>query len=248
MTTPPTFFGFPPDALKFFRELAKHNDRDWFTPRKEMYKELVHGPMVALVEQVNGGLAKFAVEHVAEPRKALYRIYRDTRFSNDKTPYKLHQAAMFGHCRLPKNYCAGFYFHVGATGCEVAAGLYMPEPEQLKAVRRRIVEKPAAFEKMVTEKVLVKLFGPLQGATTARVPKDFKDEALPDAVMARVRMKQFYFDTSLPAEAALEKTFAKELLKRFEAAAGFVRYLNELILPLADGAEEDAPQRPVPMF
>ena len=79
---------FPPEALTFLRGLARNNDRDWFNARKQTYETKLKAPMLEIVEAINAELMDFAPEHVTDPKRAIYRIYRDTRFSNDKTPYK----------------------------------------------------------------------------------------------------------------------------------------------------------------
>ena len=89
------FPGFPAEGLEFLRKLAKNNKREWFQPRKEIFEAKVKQPMIELVEAVNAELLKFAPDHINDPKKAVYRIYRDTRFSADKTPYKTHIAAVF---------------------------------------------------------------------------------------------------------------------------------------------------------
>src|SRR5437764_10879353 len=113
---PKAFRGFPKEALTFLRQLERNNSRDWFQPRKELFERWVRAPMLRLVELLCEDLRRFAAEHVVEPKKALYRIYRDTRFSKDKTPYKTHIAAMFPARGMPKNTAAGFYFHVSPKG------------------------------------------------------------------------------------------------------------------------------------
>src|ERR1700679_1774668 len=133
-----SFPGFAPAALTFFKQLEKNNQREWFTARKEKFEELVRGPMLELLALINDDLRGFAVDHVTEPAKALYRIHRDTRFAKDKTPYKTHIAAMFPRQGLGKNTCAGFYCSVSHTGVEVAAGMYMPSPQDLLTVREAI--------------------------------------------------------------------------------------------------------------
>ena len=89
------FRGFPAEGLEFFRQLKKNNQREWFQPRKAIFDEQIKAPMLELVDAINEQLIEFAPEHVTDPDKALYRIYRDTRFSKDKTPYKDHIAANF---------------------------------------------------------------------------------------------------------------------------------------------------------
>src|SRR5882724_1818851 len=106
---PATFPGFSPKAISFFRQLAHNNRREWFQPRKDLFDNEVRAPMLELIEQINDDLRSFAADYVTEPKKAIYRFYRDTRFSKDKSPYKTHIAATFARRGLPKNAGAGFY-------------------------------------------------------------------------------------------------------------------------------------------
>src|SRR3954466_9288892 len=169
-----SFEGFSPKALAFFRQLRKNNTREWFTPRKAHFEEFVRTPMLELVALVNDDLRQFAVDHVhADHRKAVYRLYRDTRFSNDKTPYKDHIGALFPRAGLPKHGGANYYFGISDEGVEIAAGVYMPEPPELNAIRKAIAEdeRRGTFRKLLAEKSLKKTMGALQGSKLSRCPK-----------------------------------------------------------------------------
>ena len=120
------FPGFSPEALSFLRGLKRNNRREWFQPRKEIFEARLKAPMIQLVEAINAELLGFAPDHITDPKKAVYRIYRDTRFSADKTPYKTHVAAVFPHHGLGKQSSAGFYFHLTEKSVGIAAGSYMP--------------------------------------------------------------------------------------------------------------------------
>ena len=141
------FPGFSPDALKFLRSLKRNNRREWFQPRKEIFETKVKMPMIQLVEAINAELLDFAPEHITDPKKAVYRIYRDTRFSADKTPYKTHIAAIFPDRNLGKQSAAGFYFHLNEKSVGIAAGSYMPGPDELRAIRTWLAEITPHFEK-----------------------------------------------------------------------------------------------------
>jgi uncharacterized protein (TIGR02453 family) len=245
-----TFPGFSPKALTFFRQLARNNTREWFQPRKAQYEELVRGPMLELVALVAEDLRTFAADHVVEPKRAVYRVYRDTRFSNDKTPYKTHVAAMFPRAGLPKHAGAGFYFSVSHDVVEVAGGMYMPGPPELAAVRKAICDGDRAFRKLLAAPDVRKHAGDLLGARLSRVPRGF-DADHPAADL--LRMKQLYFDVTLPARAALEPSIRKQMTTRFRAMAGVVHFLNNAALAAArdedESSERDAiPKRPAPMF
>ena len=105
------FAGFPAEGMQFFRSLARNNRREWFQPRKQIYDDQLKAPMMELVTALNAEMMRFAPNYVAEPAKAIYRLYRDTRFSKDKTPYKTHIAAIFPRRGLVKHEGAG-----GKTG------------------------------------------------------------------------------------------------------------------------------------
>src|SRR5882762_9754588 len=139
------FNGFTAKALSFFRKLERNNTREWFPPRKAFYEEQVRAVMLRMVELLNKDLSLFAADHVMEPKKAVYRIYRDTRFSKDKTPYKTHIAAIFPRRGMAKHGGGGLYFSVSAKEIEVAGGVYMPGPEQLLAIRSHIAGHQSEF-------------------------------------------------------------------------------------------------------
>jgi uncharacterized protein (TIGR02453 family) len=240
------FDGFDPKALAFFRQLARNNDRDWFKANKDRYDALLKTPMLTLLNELNPRFARFAPDHVTEPKKAIYRIYRDTRFSKNKIPFKLNISAMYGHRLLPKNYCAGYYFHVSATECAIGVGVYMPEPDQLKAIREAIARDTKSFEKLIRDPKLTRRMGKLQGDKLTRVPKGY-DPAHPAANY--VRMKQWYFYKELKPQAALAPSFVDEVAKAFEVCAPFAAWLNAIILTtVRQDDAPDAPKRPAPMF
>src|SRR6478735_435328 len=107
---------FTAKTLSFLRALKRNNEREWFRARKPEYERHVRGPMLALLEQLAPDLRSFAPELVCDPKVSLYRIYRDTRFSEDKSPLKTHIAAMFPWRGLAKHEGAGMYFHVALDG------------------------------------------------------------------------------------------------------------------------------------
>ncbi len=241
------FTGFDPKALAFFGKLAKNNDRDWFKAHKSEYDTHLKDPMLQLLGVMNTKLARFAPDHVTEPKKAIYRIYRDTRFSKNKIPLKVNISAMFGHHLLPKNLCAGYYFHISATEVAIGVGLYGVEPDQLKIVRQAIANDPATFKKLVADKKVTSKMGILQGDALTRVPKGFDAE---HPAAAYLKMKQFYFFREVDPTIALSGKIVAEVANSFERCAPFAAYLNRQLLALHQQptGEPDAPKRPMPMF
>jgi uncharacterized protein (TIGR02453 family) len=218
------FPGFPKQGLTFLQELKENNDREWFTPRKAVFEESVKAPMVALVEAVNGELASFAPEYLTEPARAVYRIYRDTRFSNDKTPYKTHIAANLHKQGADKHAAAGYYFSLGADQIEIAAGVYMPGPEELLRLRQYISGNFEEFSKLAGDKNVARLMGALQGDSLARPPKGF---AADDPAIEWIKKKQWhYYKTDMELAVALTPKFLPEIVKRLKAMAPMVTFFN----------------------
>ena len=244
---PQSFPGFSPKALAFFRQLARNNKREWFQPRKEQFEQLVRQPMLELVEQVVNDLRGFAIDHVLEPKKAVYRIYRDTRFSNDKSPYKTHIAAIFPHARLPKHAGAGYYFAISHEGLQIGGGAYGPGPNELAALREAIVRHERAFRKLIESKPLQRLLGELQGEQLSRVPRGY---AADHRAADLLRRKQLYFFTAMKPEAALKPSVRRTIVERFRVMTPVIEWFNEQMLKAVEAAEAEAerPRRPEPMF
>src|SRR5579872_5800374 len=146
---PSRFPGFPPDTLQFFRGLSRNNRREWFLPRKAVFEEQVKQPMRELVAALNHAMRGFAPEYATDPDKAIYRIYRDTRFSKDKTPYKDHIAASFFRSGTGPHKFGGYYLHVSHKEVAVGGGVYMPEPDVLLAIRGHIAANHAKLRKIL---------------------------------------------------------------------------------------------------
>ena len=215
-----------PDALKFLRGLARHNDREWFEPRKAIYQSELKAPMLALIEEINHSLVDFAPDHVRPAHKCLFRIYRDTRFSSDKRPYKTHVAAWWVHAGMEKTSGAGFYFHLSSTETVIAAGSYMPTPEQLLAIRRYLVDHHAELHALLAGRKLRAAMGELEGNRLTRPPRGFcADSPAIDLLLCR----QWGVSATLPAESAIRPSLLRDITSRFALAAPIVHLLNRAI-------------------
>src|SRR5690348_1819958 len=209
------FPGFSPEAITFLRGLERNNKREWFQPRKHIYEEQVRTPLEALVNSVNAELAEFAPRYVTPVKKAVFRIYRDTRFSKDKRPYKTHVAATFYLQNLCKAAGPCFYFHFTAKELLVFAGVYMPERDELLAIRNLLAERHQEFRELLRGKTLRGAMGELQGEQLSRVPKGFaKDHPAEDLI----RMKQWFLESTLDGSVITSERMVPEILNRFRAA------------------------------
>ncbi|HEY9249272.1 MAG TPA: DUF2461 domain-containing protein, partial [Rariglobus sp.] len=187
---PTAFPGFSKEAMQFFRGIARNNNREWFLPRKPLFEEHVKAPMVDLVSRVNGALQSFAPECVTDPAKAIFRFYRDTRFSKDKSPYKTQIAASFQPRGFAGDSAAGYYFSVSHKELAVGGGIYMPSPEALRAIRGHVAEHHAELRRIVKTPALRKLMGELHGEQLTRIPKGFAADHPADDLL---RFKMYLF-------------------------------------------------------
>jgi uncharacterized protein (TIGR02453 family) len=217
------FPGFPKEGIQFFRGLARNNNRDWFQPRKAQFDEQVKRPMLELVDALNRGMAGFAPEYVTEPERAIYRIYRDTRFSKDKTPYKNHIAASFVRHGMPKNGSGGYYFSVSDKEIEVGGGVYLPERDALLAIRQHIAANWEALGRITGTRAVKRLLGDVQGDQLSRVPKGFPAD---HPAAGLLRLKYYVLFVTLPPEIATTPQLYTEVLKRFKAMAPFIEFLH----------------------
>jgi len=217
------FPGFPAEAVTFYRGLVRNNTREWFQPRKAVYEEKVKAPMVELVTALDQAMMAFAPDYVTDPGKAIYRIYRDTRFSPDKTPYKTQISASFARRGMEKHGAAGYYIAISHKGVDVGRGIYMPPPETLLAVRTHIAERHEEFRRLASSPAIKRLLGGIQGEQLSRVPKGFCAEH-PAADL--LRYKQFLLFTTLDAAIVTTPRLFLELEKRFRVMAPFLDFLN----------------------
>ena len=212
-----------PAGLAFLRNLARHNDRDWFQPRKAIFDAELREPMLAIVRKITDAMIDFAPSHMRPAEKSLFRIYRDTRFSNDKRPYKTHIAAWWSHQGLEKTSGAGYYFHISAKEVVIAAGAYMPEKDQLAQIRHWLLDNHVEFRKLLGKPAVRRAFVEFEGEKLSRPPKGFpKDHPALDLIQCR----QWGMSASLPPAAALEPDLAATVIRYFRLAAPIVDALN----------------------
>ena len=175
---------FTPATLAFFRGLARHNAKPWFEAHRADYEQQVVVPMHALIEEMDVRLARFAPEITGDPKRSMFRIYRDVRFSKDKSPYKTHAACWFWHRDADPRVGdqsdaggAGYYFHLEPGSSFVGAGIWMPPRPLLAKLRDAIAEDVRGFERVVTHRGFVRRFGGGldDEATLKRMPRGFAE-------------------------------------------------------------------------
>src|SRR5438105_6535203 len=215
---------FSRKTISFLRSLKRNNDREWFRARRDQYDAHVRGPMTAVVEQLAQDFRPFAPELIASPRHSLYRVYRDTRFSNDKRPLKTQASAVFPWRGLPKHEGAGLYFEVAGGWVWIGGGMWRPEPPDLLRVREHIAETWPEMQTIIRRAAFRRHFGEIGGEALTRVPRGF-DPSHPAA--AFLKQRQFTAGREYPVAFAYSRTFYPTLLRAFEALMPLVRFLNE---------------------
>ena len=223
---------FTPAALRFLRGLAKNNNKEWFEAHRTEYEGEVREPMRDLIGEMNEKLKTFAPEIGGDPKRSMFRINRDIRFSKDKSPYKTHAACWFHHKRATSRVgseadagSAGFYFHLEPGRSMVGAGLWMPPRPQLNKLRDAIAEDPAGFDRMA--KGLTKRFGGLDDeAVLTRMPRGFSDE---HPAAKWLRYQSFTVHAMLSDAEVLDGRLVDRIEKDFKTMLPFVRWLNRAL-------------------
>ncbi|HXQ94976.1 MAG TPA: DUF2461 domain-containing protein [Thermoplasmata archaeon] len=213
------FFGV--DAFRFLRELGKNNNREWFQTNKGRYEAAIQEPAVRFIASMGPRLARLAPHVVADPRPfggSLSRIYRDTRFSKDKSPYKTHVGIHFAHedgASSGRN-LPGFFFHLAPSESMVASGIWHPVPPDLVQIRDAIVADSTGWGKVLKGQIEI------GGESYVRVPAGY-DAGHPYA--DDLRRKDFYASRPFPDAAVVSGGFAS----KFEAACRELNPLNQFL-------------------
>ena len=219
---------FTADTLRFLRALKRNNRREWFNAHRDDYEAHVRQPMTVVVERLAHDFRAFAPELVASPKVSMYRIYRDTRFSENKTPYKTHIAAVFPPRGLPKHEGAGVYFHVSPDEVWIGGGMYAPQTPQLQAVREHIAANVKQLRSIVESPGFRRRVGALEGERLQRVPRGFPRD---HPAAEYLKYRQFLAGADLRPEIATSPRFYGTLLDVFRQIVPLVRFLNHPLLP-----------------
>ena len=237
-TMPTSFAGFTPEAIQFLADLAEHNDRAWFQPRKADYERLLKEPMEALVGELAQRFEAKGLPLLADPKRSPFRIYRDTRFSRDKSPYKTHVAASFpwvdgpaarsGADEAPDRtpHGNGAYFNFQPGEMYAGGGMWMPETPRLEALRRAIVDEPGRVRAAIEDSGFVAWFGGVNShEALKRVPPGWPaDHPMADMF----RWKDMVFGRRLSDAEVCAPDLAERLTDGYVAAVPVFRFLATL--------------------
>jgi uncharacterized protein (TIGR02453 family) len=221
---------FDPKTLAFLRGLERNNNRPWFEAHRTEYEEHVKQPMADLVEEMDLRLAKFAPEMVGDPKRSVFRIHRDIRFSKDKSPYKTNAGCWLFHGggsskvgREAHGGGAGFYFHLQPGRSFTAGGCWMPPRPALQKFRAAIARDPRAFERLVSSPGLRRMGGISEESKLKGMPRGYSD----DHPAARwLRLESFTVGRSLTDAQVTGPRLTAILESDYKSILPLVRWLN----------------------
>ncbi|MFS4466286.1 DUF2461 domain-containing protein [Maribacter sp. 2210JD10-5] len=208
----------------FFKELSENNHKEWFHANKNRYETYVKLPFINLLEELLDKLLEWDSRILPDPKKALFRINRDVRFSKDKSPYHTIMKAGFSP-EGKKSIYPGYYLGIDAENIHVGGGLFMIQPSELKKIRTHIANNTEAFIKLTNSKNFTSNFGKLKGEKSKRLDKELLETAEKTDLIFN---KQFYAMAEFPLEPFYDSTqLREEILDHFEAIKPLNTYLNK---------------------
>ncbi|HZC32767.1 MAG TPA: DUF2461 domain-containing protein [Candidatus Bathyarchaeia archaeon] len=236
----PTFTGFRPEAIQFLADLAANNERTWFQARKGEYERLLKEPLEALMVALDERFRARSIPLRADPAKSPFRIYRDVRFSKDKSPYKTNVGASFpwaadepepagatARPHIANVHSGGGYFHLSPGEIYVGGGIWHPEKPWLDAFRRSVADKPATLRRLIDDKTFQATFGSLSrdGHALQRVPSGYPADH-PEAEI--LKLKDVVFGRRLSDAEANSADLPDVIVETFAAGVPLFRYLASI--------------------
>ena len=215
-------------TFNFLDELAANNDRTWFEANKSRYESVVREPALDFIEAMEPSLKSFAPSFRAEPRKlggSLMRVYRDTRFSRDKTPYKTNIGIQFRHSLGKDIHAPGFYVHIATDGCFFAVGCWHPDSDALGRLRDQIAKNPEKWFTVRDDRKFVAQWE-LAGDSLTRPPRGYDAD---HPAIEDIKRKDFIGISPLSIEEVTRTELVKLASKRFAVAAPFMRFQCEAL-------------------
>lgn len=221
----PPFKGFPRESMIFFKQLKRNNNRKWFEKHKEEFESYVRLPMQSFITSLQPHFTRFAPEFDLNPMRSIFRIYRDIRFSQDKTPYKTHIAAHFVlRGRLKGFVGTGYYVEIAPEELYVGGGIYIPDNDQLRKIRNAIETCGEEFLSIVESRRFKRLFTPFNWSKLQRVPKGYDEN---HSMAEWLKYKQFFVGVSWPVSKCYRESFVKETANIFEELTPLVQFLKK---------------------
>lgn len=221
------FEGFPSDLFDFLKQLTFYNEKAWFEENRARYEDHVKAPLQAFITEMAPRLAAISPHFVADPRRSMFRIHRDVRFSKDKSPYKTNAAAQFRHSAGADVHAPGYYLHLEPGRVMFGGGVYKPPASALAKIRAAIDQKPDDWRAALAAPDVQKAFGGLgDGDPLTRAPKGYPA----DHPLVEDLKKRSFFVMQPSTEAAAQKpAFLDDVARGYAVAAPVMRFLTEAV-------------------
>lgn len=224
-----SFSGLPKDYFAFFNELKENNNREWFNDNKPRFKESVQEPLAAFVEAMAPRLKKISKHFVADPRLnggSVFRIYKDVRFSKDKTPYKTHGAVQFRHARGKDAHAPGFYVHLAPDEVFYGGGIWHPPSPQLLKIREAIRDKGKSWKAATSGAAFKKRFKSLRGDGLMRPPRGFDGD---HPMIEDIKRKSFFAMAQGTPAQAKKPAFADDVAAAMKDSKPLMKFLCDAV-------------------
>jgi uncharacterized protein (TIGR02453 family) len=212
------------DFIRFLHELEANNNREWFQTHKSRYELLVKQPFECMVDVLIDRLHQIEPRVILTPKDAIFRIYRDTRFSADKTPYKNHVSAVIGPGGRKNPNGQGLYLEISPQHIRMYAGAYMPDKAMLLEIRERIASDSGHFQSLYLNPEFVQYFCRIHGDKNKVLPGDLKDAAQLEPLIFN---KQFYFYTDWTPSDIVRPDLIDDIVDRYRVARPLLLFLTD---------------------
>ena len=222
------YASFKPETIEFLCELKKNNNRDWFNENKPRYEEDVLDVALKFIQSMHDPLLEFAPHFTAIPKRmggSLMRVYRDTRFSKNKTPYKTNIGIQFRHEQAKDVHAPGYYLHIDPAEVFLGVGLWRPEPAALAAIRDRISNKQAEWLRARDDRAFKRHYQ-LGGQSLTRPPRGFDKE---HPLIEDIKRKDFIATKNMDLKEATRPRFQQKVETAFKAATPLMQFLCKAV-------------------
>ncbi|MEZ4980462.1 MAG: DUF2461 domain-containing protein [Saprospiraceae bacterium] len=213
---------FTKDFIDFWKDLKENNDRDWFNENKKRFKSHVEKPFQEFIGDAIVRFQQYEPSILITPKEAVFRIYRDIRFSADKTPYKDHISAVVAPGGRKGNMMGGAYIELSNENSKVYGGIYMPDKKTLENIRYHIAANPDEFQSLLEDETFKKTYGEIQGEKNTRLPKEFDEAAERQPLIYN---KSFYFFHRFKPTDILKDNFMDLIVEKYVAGKPMADFL-----------------------
>ena len=220
---------FTPELFKFLRDLKAHNNRAWFQANKERYERTVRNPLLDFIGELGPHLRKISKHIIVDNSPSggsMFRIYRDTRFSKDKTPYKTHAAAQFRTARSKDVHSPGYYLHLQPNEVFGGGGIWRPEAPVLNQIRDYLAHHPSAWKAVLNDREFKK-HCTVEGEKLQRPPKGYPPD---HELIEDLKYKDFIFFTQFSEKEVCSPSFMEKYVEACAAAAPYMEFLSKALM------------------